>query len=80
MIQLINVIRIEAYKMDLITYDEIRFDLYLEDRLVTISETQNEFDRIDEYFRKNENNYDSDWRNKVVHPPFEENRTVIFIR
>ena len=70
--------RIEAYKVDQMTYDTICFDIWFNDKIVTISEDNSHFDTLDNLFSKELINYHGNWRKKVTMPPFQENRTVVF--
>ncbi len=73
-----HVHRIVAYKIDLLTYDEIRIRLESADeRAVVVSEESPGFDAfMDELVLRYP--MASDWHAKVSQPPFAESRTIIF--
>ncbi len=73
--------RVIALKLDLITIDEVVFDIWLEDgRGIRICESAKGFIELDAAFAEHLPGYFRDWRGVVIFPAFEENRTVIFQR
>ena len=75
-----SIIKIEAYKVDLFSYDSIAFDLTFKDRsTISFCEEDPEWPEI-EMFVKSNPSVPSDWWSKVAFPPFAENRVVLFQR
>lgn len=74
---------IEAYKIDEWTTDLICFDIHTEqngERVVhTLHEDLPGFNELMESLKQLPG-FDAAWYGKVVQPPFDENRTVIFER
>jgi hypothetical protein len=76
--------RIEAYKRDLLTEDQICMDIWLDRTApspgpVSISEDMQGFDAVVEGLERLRG-FDPLWRDKVVQPPFAENRTLVYER
>lgn len=73
-----QVTRIEAYKIDLVNYDSICFDIHFADGAVVSKceedpgwkELRARVERLP--------GLDKQWSGKVAFPPFEERRTVIY--
>ena len=77
-VELTDIVRIDAYKVDLLTFDEIRFDISLNDTIISISEEHPNFNYIDNVFSQNMVGYESNWRKKVTFPAFAENRLTVY--
>jgi hypothetical protein len=76
--------RIEVYKRDTFTTDLICMDIWLDRTAstrgpVSIHEEMNGFDAVVEGFQYL-CGFDQHWREKVLQPPFAENRTVVYER
>lgn len=72
---------IVALKLDLITTDEVVFDIWLDDgRSVRLWESVEGFVELDTALANHLPHYFRDWRGVVIFPAFEENRTIIFRR
>jgi hypothetical protein len=70
---------IVAYKRDLITTDLICFDVVLEDgTLVEVNEEMDGFEHLLNSLERQLPSFDRTWPDKVVHPPFAPNRTVVY--
>ena len=72
--------KIEAFKVDKLTYDDIRISFYLfdSDLVYTISE---EFENYNVLLYELQNRYNityDEWLEKVAFPPFEENRITLW--
>jgi len=77
-IQLAQISRIEAYKDDLFSYDEILWHIYFKDgTATTISEQDSDWDVITASISSLPG-FVTDWWETVAHPAFKENRTVIY--
>jgi hypothetical protein len=75
-----NITEVVAYKVDLLTTDEIRMDLlYDNGSIITISEEDQDWDwnisNLKSLYR-----FNSEWEKSVVLPPFEMNRTIVYRR
>jgi hypothetical protein len=78
MIKLTGIKKIIAYKLDLITWDEIRMDIiYMDGSSFTISEDDEKI--FGEFIRAIENDpkFDRGWKSKVYLPAFARNETVV---
>ncbi|MBC7167851.1 hypothetical protein [Phenylobacterium sp.] len=72
---------IVALKLDLITTDEVVFDIWLDDgRSLRLWESVEGFVELDAALAERLPGYFRDWRGVVIFPAFEENRTVIYQR
>ena len=72
---------IVALKLDLITTDEVVFDIWLDDgRSVRLWESVEGFVELDTALAQRLPHYFRDWRRVVIFPAFQENRTVIYRR
>lgn len=76
--------RVEAYKRDLITEDQVAMDIWLDRTAstsgpVTINEDMQGFDAVVEGMERMRG-FDPDWREKVMRPAFAKNRTVVYDR
>ena len=70
---------IVAYKRDLITTDLICFDMVLDDgSLIEINEEMDGFDHLLTALERQFPLFDRTWPDKVVHPPFAPNRTIVY--
>jgi hypothetical protein len=73
-----NVCRIEAYKLDLFSYDAIAFDIELSDgSIVSCCEEDNEWKSIKKVVESLPL-ADTGWWAKVAFPAFRDNRIVIY--
>ena len=75
-----DITEIYAFKEDVFTYDMVWFEFTLKGKAnkVYISEETNGFEVLDSELVKRLPNYYMTWRNKVIVPAFEENRTLLF--
>lgn len=75
-----EIVRIEMYKVDLITTDDICCDIHLQDGAAhTFDEETPGWDAAIEWLESLPG-FRRSWRNDVVLPPFAECRQVVFIR
>lgn len=75
-----QIVRIEAYKLDLLTWDEVRMRFTLADgSLVEVSEEQPGFPEF-EHVLAAQFPTTSNWRDYVIQPAFARNETVLFVR
>jgi hypothetical protein len=72
--------KITAYKVDLMTTDEICFDIVLPETIITISESINGWNSFTDNLEDNLFGFDKEWFLKVVNPPFATNRFTIYSR
>ena len=77
-IKLSEIDAIDAYKVDLLTMDDIRFDIYVGDSVYTLSEDNHQFNQLDKIFAEYLEGYMANWREVVVLPAFETNMTRIY--
>lgn len=73
-----DIIEIAAYKVDLLTVDDLRLDIAFADTVLTISEDLAGFPIFIENLHKNIPDIDANWETKVLKPPFETNYSVIY--
>jgi hypothetical protein len=72
--------KLEGYKRDLITIDQVCLDIILNETIITISEDTEGFGPFIEELKKQFPSIDKDWDLKVTEPPFATNLTVLFKR
>ena len=71
---------VSAYKLDLMTIDEVRFDFTLLDgTVVTVSEEQSAFRAVVDS-AQTEFPGVAGWRNRIIKPAFARNETVLYRR
>ena len=73
-----DVLEITAYKVDLLTVDEVRVDIITNAVTVTITEETLGYDVFKEKLKAIFPESDMQWEEKVVKPAFAENLTVIY--
>ncbi len=82
-VDLDKVLKITAYKKDLITTDLVCFEIEVSEdaglQVWLIHEELQGFETVDRLFQKLPG-YMPDWRDKVIQPAFAANETVIFDR
>jgi hypothetical protein len=71
---------VSAYKVDLITTDDICLDISFQDFILTISEEVPGFPLFIEKLIEALPGIDGDWEAKVIKPPFATNQTIIYKR
>lgn len=67
-----------AYKVDLIAVDNVRLDIFDDVSGVTISEEEYFWNDLTKLMLKKLPEIDSKWFPKVAHPPFAQNKTVLY--
>lgn len=72
--------KITAYKIDLFTIDQIRFDIQHANQTVTATEYFQGWEDFLEKLYENLPEIDREWFQKVAHPTFETNETEIYSR
>lgn len=72
--------RIEAYKVDLLTTDEICLDISLTDKQITITEETRGWFQFIERMKRQLPLVDKDWELSIVRSPFEYDLTTIYER
>ena len=70
--------KIVAYKVDLLTIDDIRLDIDFPEFVVTISEDDPGFELFLKKMKEALPGILENWYEKVVQPPFAANPTIIF--
>ena len=76
--QIDQIVQVEAYKIDLFTMDEIRWDIQFRDGTsATISEEQADWQAITDSISALAG-FMTDYWEMVAYPAFKENRTVIY--
>jgi hypothetical protein len=73
-----DVVEIKAYKVDLLTVDEIRIEILKAASTITISEETPGYYVFKEKLKAVFPYSDINWEEKVVKPAFKENLTVIY--
>ncbi len=73
-----DVHEIRAYKVDLLTVDEIRIDISTKTSTLTITEDTPGYNVFNEKLKSIFPDSDKNWEEKVVKPAFAENLTVIY--
>lgn len=76
-----EVLKVEIYKVDLITLDDIRCDIRFGDpasmSIVTFSEDHPDWKLLQDWLQVLPG-FDTNWPHRVVKPAFVENRTVVY--
>ena len=79
-----ELIKIEAYKQDLITEDLVCWDITIDAKqshaTYTVHEELDGFEELDAELGKVLPAFDRKWRGKVILPPFAQNPTTIYQR
>jgi hypothetical protein len=70
--------QILAYKVDLFTTDDVRLDISFPESTLTISEDIPGFSLFVEKLIQSLPGIAGDWEEKVIHPPFASNQTIIY--
>lgn len=71
---------INCYKLDLITTDEICFDIVLSETIITISEEIEGWQTFTDKLEKVLIGFDKNWFSKIAYPVFKTNLTTIYHR
>ena len=79
-IKWVNIKRIDAFKRDLLTIDQICLEIEANNKNFYCSEDHEGWIEFEEKLRQTFNQIDNNWISKVTDPPFEESRTTIFLR
>ncbi len=76
-----RVFEIEAFKSDLLITDCICLNFLCSDGIVyTINEKMDQFAKLKTAIEAKFPEIPPDWKEKIVHTPFEENRTLLFTK
>jgi hypothetical protein len=70
--------QIEAYKVNLITTDEICIEVELQESILTITEETNGWNEFIEKILIVFPEIDKNWWSKVAHPPFQTNHLILY--
>ena len=73
-----DIIEVAAYKVDLLTVDDLRLNISFADTVITITEDLPGFSIFIENLHKNIPDITANWEAKVLKPPFETNYSVIY--
>jgi hypothetical protein len=71
---------IYAYKLDLMTIDEICFDIVLSETVITLSEEIEGWQIFTDKLETVVTGFDKEWFAKVVYPAFKTNYTRVYYR
>lgn len=69
---------IQAYKLDLLTTDEVCIDLVLKTSIITITEEIGGWELFVDTLMKQFPSIQKDWEHKVTLPPFDTNFTILY--
>ena len=72
--------RLEGYKRDLMTFDQVCLDIISNETIITISEDTDGFESFIEKLKNQFPSIDKDWDWKIIQPAFATNFTVLFKR
>ena len=70
--------KIQGYKLDLFTTDEICLDIFLPETIITISESAEGFMEFLEMLQNEFPSFDKSWYEKIIQPPFATNLTILY--
>lgn len=75
-----EVVRIDAFKEDRVTVDEVTLEFHLKSpgRVVQVSEDLVDFDKLVRFLEAEWPKISPDWRSNVVLPPFAESRVTLY--
>lgn len=73
-----DIIKITAYKVDLITIDEVRLDILDNNGSITIGEEHNFWGNFIIKLSEQYSEIDTKWFSKIVKPTFENNETILY--
>lgn len=74
----LEIAEIIAYKVDLMTYDEVRLDIKCSGQILTIDEESENWDKLCSRLSLLFPMIDIKWLGKVIQQPFKANRTILY--
>lgn len=76
----LEVERLEAYKIDLLSVDEVCLDIVLSNSVITITEETDGWNNFLLQLHEQFPRIEKDWYPKIIQPPFQTNYTVLYER
>ncbi len=73
-----RILKIIAYKADLLTIDEVRLEIWDNDGGITITEEEDFWKDFTGRILEQYPEIDKEWFSKIIQPPFARNETVIY--
>lgn len=73
-----DIVKIEAFKIDLLTFDEIVMEFETTERQMTITESTNGWNDFITHLPKVFPSINPEWWPEVVQPSFAESRTIVY--
>lgn len=71
---------IYSYKIDLVVYDEIILEISTKDKMYTFPESEENWFEFANFITEKFELESFEWYFQVMHPAFQENRTLLFAR
>ena len=75
-----EILKIIAYKIDLIAYDDVIIEIWDDEVKVILNEENPFFEDFMKQMSIQFPNIDQDWYRKIILPPFAQNYTVLYIK
>lgn len=76
----LEVERLEVYKIDLLTFDEVCLDIVLSTTVIRITEKTDGWNTFIQKLQAQFPGIEKDWYSKIIQPPFQTNHSVLYKR